>query len=194
MSETTSKQGTAAPLGDDRIATKAAAAGGAARTDRSSADEQRTNKDGTALTLEERRKMLRSEWLQEVLPTPPAVPGWHYCWLSTTNSTDPIYKRIQRGYQPVKALEIPGFLQYKVDGGEFEGCVACNEMLLFKIEEELYQDLMAYFHHELPMEEEQMLRNNAVDNLQRQDSNGRELGEIEGFDSLARRVRTPTFQ
>lgn len=176
--------------GDDRLKKTA---GTAVRGDRAGADASRTQQDGTALSREERRRQLRTEWAQEVLPTPPAMDGWHFCWLSTTNSADPIYKRIQKGYIPVKVSEIPGWVQYKVEQGEFEGCVACNEMLLFKIEEELYQDAMSYFHYELPNSEEEMLRANVTEAVNGQDSNGRELGNVEGFDNLARRVQNPTF-
>ena len=123
------------PLGDDSRLSKTTA-----RDDRSSADVERTEKDGTALTMAERRQLMRQEWTQDVLPTPPKVPGWHYCWLSTTNSSDPIYKRVQKGYQPVLANELAGFTTAKVTEGEFAGVVSCNEMLLFKIEEELYQE------------------------------------------------------
>lgn len=174
--------------GDDRLKKTSATA---VRGDRVEADASRVQKDGTALSLEERRRMMRSEWNQEVLPTPPENPGWHYCWLSTTNSADPIYKRMQKGYEPVKASEIPGFNQFKADGGEFEGCIACNEMVLFKLPEELYQDYMTYLHYELPNEEEQMLRANATAAVNGKDSNGRDLGELEGF--TENRVRPPTF-
>lgn len=173
--------------GDERLAKSTS------RDDRSSADAERVNKDGTALTLEERRAIMRQEWTADVLPTPPAVDGWHFCWLSTTNSSDPIYKRMQKGYRPVKAAELAGFSQTKVTEGEFEGCVSCNEMILFKIEEELYQDIMLYLHHELPMSEEEMLKANASAQLQGEDSEGTKLGEVEGFDALARRVRKPHF-
>jgi hypothetical protein len=166
-------------------------AGAQSREDRATADADRKLKDGTSLTIEERRRMMRSEWNQEVLPTPPATPGWHYCWLSTTSSADPIYKRVQKGYEPVKVSEIPGFAQYSVTQGEFEGCIACNEMVLFKLPEELYQDYMSYLHHELPNDEETMLKANAA--VQGQDSDGRELGQTEGFDSLARKTRQPHF-
>jgi len=178
-------------IGSDERLKKSSAP--AVRGDRVEADASRTQSDGTSFDLEERRRMIRSEWSNDVLPNPPKVDGWHYCWLSTTNATDPIYKRMQKGYQPVKASEIPGFAQYKSQQGEFEGCVACNEMLLFKIEEELYQEIMRVFHYERPMEDEEMLRNNAVENINERDSNGRALGEVEGFDNLARRVRTPQF-
>lgn len=176
--------------GDERLKKASATA---VRGDRVEADSSRTQLDGTAMSMEERRRMMRSEWTQEVLPTPPANPGWHYCWLSTTNSTDPIYKRVQKGYEPVKSSEIPGFAQYRMDQGEFEGCIACNEMILFKLPEELYQDYMTYLHYELPNEEESMLRANATAAVNGQDSNGRELGNVEGFDSLGTRVRPPQF-
>lgn len=174
------------PLGDDSRLSKTTA-----RDDRSSADVERTEKDGTALTMAERRQLMRQEWTQDVLPTPPKVPGWHYCWLSTTNSSDPIYKRVQKGYQPVLANELVGFTTAKVTEGEFAGVVSCNEMLLFKIEEELYQDIMMYLHHELPMSEEDMLKANALP--ADTDSSGTELGKVEGFENLARRVKTPSF-
>ena len=89
------------------------------------------------------------------------------------------------------ANELAGFTTAKVTEGEFAGVVSCNEMLLFKIEEELYQDIMMYLHHELPMSEEDMLKANAlpVDT----DSSGTELGKVEGFENLARRVKTPSF-
>lgn len=175
---------------DDRLKKSAAAP---VRGDRVEADASRTQMDGTALSMEERRRMIRSEWNNDVLPTPPAVDGWHFCWLSTTNSTDPIYKRMQKGYEPVRASDIPGFAQYRVNQGEFEGCVACNEMLLFRIPEELYQEIMTVFHHERPMEEEEILRANAKQAVNERDSDGRDLGQAEGYDSLARRVRTPQF-
>lgn len=165
--------------GDERLKKSAAEA---VRGNRASSDDERTQKDGTSLTAVERRAMLRAEWQQEVLPTPPPSDGWHYCWLSTTNSTDPIYKRIQKGYELVKASEIPGWKQYRVNEGEYADCIACNEMLLSKIPEDLYQDIMNYLHNELPMEEEEMLRANAEKAIAGVDSNGRPLGNVEGYE------------
>jgi hypothetical protein len=98
---------------------------------------------------------------------------------------------MQKGYEPVKASDLPGFANYKVAQGEFENCIACNEMVLFKLPEELYQDYMVYMHHELPAEAEEGIYQNALP--QQRDSNGRSLGEVEGFDPLRKKVRTPTF-
>ena len=176
-------------VADERLAK---GAGDSTRGSRNSADASRTNQDGTALTIAERRAMLRNQLNQEILPTPPKVAGWHFCWLSQTNNSDPIYKRVQLGYEPVKASEIPGFAtQHQINGGEFDGCVACNEMILFKIPEELYQEIMLINHHEKPLEEESMIR--ATAGKDERDSGGRKLVETEGYSILGRPVATPTF-
>lgn len=180
-------------LGSDERLKKAS--GEAVRGSRENANAERSNKDGSALSAEERRAALRRNWVQEVLPTPPEIPGFHCCWLSTTNSTDPVYKRVQRGYIPVKATEVPGMgNQYAVTDGEFEGCVAINEMLLFKIPNDVYQDLMTIYHHDIPAEQENAIYDRVNASLE-SDSSGRPLGIVEGdFNKLANRnVATPTF-
>ena len=162
-------------------------AGTITRSGRDSADADRTQKDGTALTAEERRQMLRQDWVQELLPAPPVIPGFHTCWLSTTNSMDPIYKRIQRGYQPVSVNDVLGFsgASELVKDGEYKGCISCNEMLLFKVEDQLYQDLMTIYHYDLPTEQERGIYEKA--NNQVLDSNGKSIGIVEGdFNSLGR--------
>lgn len=168
--------------------------GGAVRGSRNNADSDRTNKDGSALSAAERRAALRRTDMAEVLPTPPEIPGWHLCWLSTTNVTDPIHKRMQKGYVPVKASEIPDFMgHYTQAEGEFEGCIACNEMLLFKCTEEVYQDWMTILHHDMPNEQEGAIFNNAAAGFD-EDRNGRSLGIMEGdFNRMGRSVPTPTF-
>lgn len=159
---------------------------------RESRDDTRKSAEDSLATTNERRKMFR-EFTQEALPTPPNQPGWHFCWLSTTNQYDPIYKRARLGYVPVKAEELPEFNHLRVKSGEYEGCVSINEMLLFKIPQELYQEIMEEYHHNMPMEEEERLRSNAVPN--EKDSHGRQLGivEGEGFNELGSRTRVPNF-
>jgi len=178
--------------GDERLRKSA---GSAVRGNRESADLGRTSLDGTILTSAERRRMLRDEWVQEVLPTPPVTDGWHYCWLSTTSSTDPIFKRQQLGYQPVLAAEIPGFESYTdKSGGSFDGCISCNEMVLFKIDHERWQDIMMVFHHDLPLEQETGLRETVE--REDEDRNGVKLGSVEGdgYKALGKpRVREPNF-
>lgn len=178
-------------FGDERLKKDS---GAAVRGSRDGADFDRVQNDGSSLSAEERRKALRQDWVQEILPSPPEMPGFHCCWLSTTNSTDPIYKRVQRGYVPVKASEVPGFgTQFLIQGGEFDGCIACNEMLLFKIDKQIYNDLMTIFHHDMPLEQEAAIRER-VEAVQERDSSGRQLGNVEGdFNNLGRSRGTPSF-
>ena len=104
----------------------------------------------------ERAAAFRDKWQNSALPDIPkdAIPGMHLCWLSTTNQYDSIDKRIALGYEPVKAAELgKGFESLgKMSSGKFEGCVSCNEMVLFKIPEEVYQEVMRLLHLEDPLE------------------------------------------
>lgn len=163
-----------------------------ARGARAEADDQRTENDGTALTQADRVAMIRSEFQQEALPTVPVIPGWHVCWLSTTSAYDPIHKRMRLGYAPVRMEEVKGLDTYRMKSGEFEGCISCNEMVLFKIPEETYQAIMMEFHHNMPLEEEENLKRNLERNDE--DSEGQKLGSIEGdgFQQLVQK-RRPVF-
>ena len=165
----------------------------AGRTSRDSVDASRQNADGTVYTVEERRAMFKNEWTQEALPKPPELPGYHMCWLSTTNSYDPIHKRIRMGYEPVMASEVSGFAHFKMASGEYEGYVAVNEMLLFKLPNEIYQVMMEEIHHYQPLAEEGKLRASAV--LGQTDSNGKQLGSIEGdgFNALGVQTAVPNY-
>ncbi len=165
------------------------------RETRASEDASRAAPEEKFISAQERRKMFSDEWTQSALPKLPEMPGWHLCWLSTTNSYDSIDKRIRLGYVPVKTEEIPGFENFRVKAGEHAGFIACNEMLLFKIPMEVYQDIMLHMHHEKPMEESEKIRVQ-LENLQgARDSSGRSLGRVEGegFGEIERSVPTPVF-
>jgi len=129
---------------------------------------------------QERRRMFRDEFAQEALPTAPDIPGFHCCWLSTTHQYDPIHKRMRIGYTPVKADEVPGFENFRVKAGEMEGFVACNEMVLYKIPVDIYQEYMAEVHHYAPMDEQEKIKVQQDQLLNARDSNGRALGQVEG--------------
>lgn len=152
----------------------------AGRENRAAQDESRQAPESKFALSEERRKMFRSEWLQEALPTPPEIPGYHLCWLSSNNSYDPIHKRMRLGYEPVKADELPGFEHLKVKAGEHVGFVACNEMLLFKLPMDIYQEMMYELHHRLPLEEQEKIKVQQDQLLQSRDKNGRSLVMVEG--------------
>jgi len=172
---------------------KSLSAGG--RETRASEDANRAAPEEKFMSAQERRKMWSDEWTQSALPKLPELPGWHLCWLSTTNSYDSIDKRIRLGYTPVTQDEMRGFENYRVKAGEYSGYIACNEMLLFKIPVDMYQDIMLQMHHERPMEEAEKIRVQ-LENLQgARDSSGKSLGRVEGegFGDMDRNVPTPTF-
>ena len=165
------------------------------RETRASEDANRAAPEEKFMSSQERRKMWTDEWTQSALPRLPDLPGWHLCWLSTTNSYDSIDKRIRLGYVPVKADEFPGYENYRVKAGEHVGFIACNEMLLHKIPMEMYQDIMLQMHHERPLEEAEKIRVQ-LENLQgARDSSGKGLGRVEGegFGDMDRHVPTPVF-
>lgn len=161
------------------------------RADRSDSDSKKLNSG----EIEEKLRIIREGWSDNILPsTIDGDPAYHYCWLSTTNQSDPIYRRLHIGYELVRANELPGLaLQNRVPSGEFEGCISINELILAKIPNELYQELMSINHYERPMQEEELLRANME--LDEVDSSGRRLGEVygDGIQNLAQRVRRPVF-
>ena len=166
----------------------------AGRETRADDDASRRPPEEQFVSSEERRRAFRSEWLQEALPTPPEIPGFHLCWLSTTNQYDPIHKRLRLGYMPVKAEEVHGFETYRVKSGEHEGFVACNEMILYKLPIDVYQDLMAEMHHYAPLDEQEKVQVQQDQMLGAKDSRGKPLVMIEGdgmkFDQTA---KVPVF-
>jgi hypothetical protein len=150
------------------------------RQDRENGESSHQAPERKFISAQERRKMWSEEMTQSALPKLPEMDGWHLCWLSTTNSYDSIDKRMRLGYVPVKADELPGYEDYRVKSGEHVGHISCNEMLLFKLPMDIYQEVMLYQHHEKPREEAEKIRVQ-VENLQGQrDSNGRPLLMVEG--------------
>jgi hypothetical protein len=140
--------------------------------------------------------MWSDEWTQSALPKTPVIPGWHLCWLSTTNNYDTIDKRMRLGYVPVTADEIPGFDSYRVKAGEHVGHVSCNEMLLFKLPMDVYQDVMAQMHYEAPREEVDRILSQA-ESAGAKDSSGRRLVQVEaGMDRYDQQQpnRAPVFE
>ena len=118
--------------------------------------ERLASDDPESRSKRERIEAFRDKWQNNALPDLPAgiLPGFHLCWLSTTNNYDSIDKRMALGYEPVKASELgKGFEALgKMSSGKFEGCISCNEMVLFKLPDEIYQEVMRMMHLEDPLE------------------------------------------
>lgn len=175
MSKANNQQNSASAA-DDRLRRDEASS---ARGERGvTEDAARANETGLVDNLADIESMLASEFDQVALPTPPQIPGWHLCWLTTGSAYDAIQKRQRLGYQPVVASELPGFETGSLNSAAFPGAITCNEMVLFKIRQERYQAIMKMFHHTRPLAEEESIYNAAQQS--EKDSSGRDLVSFEG--------------
>lgn len=120
------------------------------------------------LTEDDRLEMFRNQLFNDALPDLPDLPGYHMCWLTTTNPRDPIFRRMQLGYEPVKPDEVPGMAHATLKTGDYAGMIGVNEMLAFKLPMSLYLKFMQEAHHDAPLREEdklaevaEMMRNEA---------------------------------
>ena len=85
------------------------------------------------------------------------------------------------GYVPVSKDEVPtSYESHKVKSGEITGFVTCNEMVLYKIPMDVYQEVMLHMHHDLPNEESDKIRVQVEQLQNAQDSSGRNLADVEG--------------
>lgn len=138
-------------------------------------------------------KFMEAEFTQTALPNPPALAGYHLVWLTTASQYDSVQKRQRLGYMPVRQSEMPTF---DASNGQtlagYDGHVTCNEMVLFKIQEDRYQKIMAFYHHKKPLEEEDGI-------VGRFSAQGERLKESDdGVDEMAKeadrqRRKTPVF-
>jgi hypothetical protein len=141
---------------DERIAKRAAASSSRSeRADRSTTENRETS---DKVRLEERHAMLRD--VNTLLPVPPELPGYHLCWLTTTNNKDPLEQRFRLGYELVKPSEMPGFCLNTQKAGEATSDrIMVNEMVLAKIDRSLWESDMRHLHHDLPLEQLNALKN-----------------------------------
>jgi hypothetical protein len=118
----------------------------------------RAVKKNRKLSDSKRLDMFRKQFFQSSLPDLPKIPGFHVCWLTTTNPRDTIHNRMRLGYTPIKTTEVPGYEQLKIKSGEHAGHIGVNEMIAFKIPLRLYEQYMRESHHIQPAYEEGKLR------------------------------------
>ena len=130
---------------------------GAGRGSRAMSDRAVTERRD--ISDDDRLQMFQQALFNDALPDLPNLPGYHLCWLTTTNTRDPIHRRMQLGYEPVKPEEVPGMQYATLKTGEWSGFIAVNEMLAFKLPMSLYQRFMQEAHHDAPLREEQSLAN-----------------------------------
>lgn len=152
---------------------------GVGRQSREMEDRQVTQ--NREVTDDDRLEMFRAQLFNDALPDLPNIPGYHMCWLTTTNPRDPIHRRIQLGYEPIKASEVPGMEFASVKTGEWAGMIGVNEMIAFKLPETLYQRFMQEAHHDAPLREENKLAETAEIMRQQAEGSGSTLFEGDGL-------------
>ena len=79
---------------------------GVSRRDRGADDRHAT--ESREISDDERLEMFRMQLYNDALPNIPDIPGFHVCWLTTTNKNDTIQQRLRLGYQLIKASDVPG--------------------------------------------------------------------------------------
>ena len=167
------------------------------RNSESRADRETTDREATQdreLTDGQRLDMLRGQFFQVALPDLPDIPGYHVCWLTTTNPRDPIHGRVRLGYEPVKTSDIPGWEHAAMKSGEWEGCIGVNEMIAFKLPVRLYQMYMREAHHDAPQREEEKLSAALEVIRQQAERKGAKLEMGDGTEELGTAVAVPIFQ
>lgn len=142
---------------------------------------------------DERIEMFRKQHFQHVLPDLPKIPGYHTCWLSTTNQSDTIAHRVRLGYEPVRREDIPAwnFDTVSLKTGEHAGLIGINEMVAFKLSEKLYQEYMRYAHHDAPNEQAQKLVSDVEELKAQAKASKTYIQQFDGSDDLVDELRKP---
>jgi hypothetical protein len=168
----------------------------AVRADRAMSN--RSVSENRELTDAERLDMFRRSMFQSSLPDLPKIPGFHTCWLTTSNPRDSIQARLRIGYQLIKAAEIPGWEHASIKSADYVGCIGVNEMVAAKLPNHLYEAYMQEAHHYAPLHEEEKLTYAAQDTVEKANqaskSGTASIYEVEdGTEGLGKAPRVPTF-
>lgn len=142
---------------------------------------------------DDRMEMFRAQFTQAALPDLPKIPGYHVCWLTTTNPRDTVNMRMRLGYEPIKPEDIPGWESTTIKSGDWVGFIGVNEMLAFKLPMSLYERYMREAHHDAPTRELEKLTDTAEFLKQQADSTGSHIYEGDGMSDLRRDVGRPKF-
>jgi len=161
---------------------------------RSRAMEDRAVTESRELSDDDRVQMFRDAFYQSALPDLPEIPGYHVCWLTTTNPRDPIQGRFRLGYEPVKPEEVPGWEYASVKTGEYAGLIGVNEMIAAKLPERLYFRLMREAHHDAPLREEERITSDMDSMSERARGSKSRMIEDEGMSSLREAAPNPIFE
>jgi len=160
---------------------------------RSRAMDDRRVTESRELSDDDRVQMFRDAFYQSALPDLPEIPGYHVCWLTTTNLRDPIQGRFRLGYEPVKPEEVPGWEYASVKTGEYAGLIGVNEMIAAKLPERLYFRLMREAHHDAPLREEERITSSMDSMNERARGSKSRMIEDDGFSEMREAPPEPQF-
>ncbi len=165
------------------------------RDDDERAYDQRADDTDRELSDAERLEMFQDSQIQSVLPDLPPMPGYHICWLTTSNPRDSIQNRVRLGYELIRADTMKGWEGVSHKTGDYSGIVGLNEMVAARIPNRLYQMYMAETHHRAPLNEESKIRAQAELLKRNAEEMGAKVQEGDGMAELARRVGpAPVFE
>lgn len=127
-----------------------------------------------------RLELFRDSMHQSVLPDLPHMPGYHVCWLTTSNARDSIQHRLRIGYELIRVEQCPEWdgVTTRVPG--YDGVIGINEMVAARIPLRLYNQFMVHVHHDSPLAEEEKLKaqvERAADELEAAGSGLVEVGD-----------------
>lgn len=161
---------------------------------RSRAMEDRAVTESRELSDDDRVQMFRDSFYQSALPDLPEIPGYHVCWLTTTNPRDPIQGRFRLGYEPVKPEEVPGWEYATIKTGDHTGLIGVNEMIAAKLPQRLYLRVMKEVHHDAPLREEERITSDMDSMGQRARGSKSRMEEDEGFSTMREAAPNPIFE
>lgn len=126
---------------------------------------------------------------QSVLPNLPPMTGYHVCWLTTSNPRDTVPNRLRMGYELVTVDMVGGtFEGASPKSAAYPNVISVNEMLAARIPLRLYNRMMRYVHHDMPLSEEEKLRAQ-VENLKEGANRvGAQLQEGDGMAGIVQRA------
>lgn len=150
----------------------------------SRAAEDRTVTENREISEDERLEMFRMNLYNDALPNIPDIPGYHVCWLTTTNKNDTIQMRMRLGYELIRGDDVPGMELVTQKTGEYAGCVAVNEMVAAKLPLSLYYRYMQEAHHDAPLREEDKLAETAEIMREQAERSGGRLYEGDGMSEM----------
>ena len=174
-------------MSEDRMDDRLKKELGVSRQPRETQDRRTTQ--NREISEDERLEMFRMHLYNDALPDIPEIPGYHVCWLTTTNKGDTIQHRLRLGYELIRAGDVPGMELVTQKTGEYAGCVAINEMIAAKLPISLYYRYMQEAHHDAPLREEDKLAETAEIMRQQAEHSGGRLLEGDGMSEL--RQNTP---